>query len=178
MRITPIEEYGLRCLLVVAGTGPDGQLSISEIAEMEGLSVPYASKLLSILRKADLVKAVRGRSGGFRIARSPEKINLLEVITGLGGPLIDERHCDRYSGQQETCVRHGHCVVRHVLGGLACHMADYLESTTVADILNGNILREVRTAQTDIQVGSKPARRAQTATPTGPDNEQSRIAKG
>ena len=97
MRITAVEEYGLRCLLALAKEGTAGQLSISEIAEKEGLSVPYASKLLGILRKSGLVVAARGRSGGFSIAREPEKITMYEVLTALGGPLIDTNHCQKYS---------------------------------------------------------------------------------
>lgn len=178
MRITALEEYGLRCLLVLAGKGTNGQLSISEIAEMEGLSVPYASKLLSIMRKADLVKALRGRGGGFRIARPPEQVSLLEVITCLGGPLIDDDHCDRYSGQKDTCVRDGHCAVRHVLGGLACYISDYLESTSLADILNVKVLHEIETVQTDEPLGHSPAGKADTATFPAEDGNQSRIMKG
>ena len=177
MRITALEEYGLRCLLVLAGKGTNGQLSISEIADKEGLSVPYASKLLSVLRRTDLVTAVRGRGGGFRIARPPEEITLLEVIVGLGGPLIDRNHCDRYSGQRETCVRHGHCTVRYVLGGLACYIANYLESTSLADLLNGDILRVLKTTPTQIQAGT-PAGNSDTATLPGEDGNRSRIMKG
>jgi len=59
MRITAVEEYGLRCLLALARQGQGKQLSIPEIAEMEGLSVPYVSKLLAILRRAGLVTAER-----------------------------------------------------------------------------------------------------------------------
>ncbi len=178
MRITALEEYGLRCLLVLAGKGINGQLSIPEIADKEGLSVPYASKLLSILRKADLVTAVRGRGGGFRIARPPEQITLLEVIVGLGGPLIDHDHCDRYSGQKETCVRHGHCAVRHVLGSLACYIADYLESASLADILNADVLGVIKSARTQIQVEGSPAGKSDTATFPDKDGNQSRIMKG
>jgi len=178
MRITALEEYGLRCLLVLAGKGTSGQLSISEIAEMEGISVPYASKLLSIMRKADLVKALRGRGGGFRITRPPEQVSLLEVIMCLGGPLIDEDHCKRYSGQRDTCVRHGHCAVRHVLGGLACHISDYLESTSLADILNVDVLSEIKTVQKDVPLGHSPAGKSDTATFPAEDGNQSRIMKG
>src|SRR5512141_1068447 len=104
MRISAVEEYGLRCLLALARKGPKDQLSISEIAEQEGLSVPYASKLLAILRRAGLVTAERGRGGGFSIAREPKEINLYEVMTSLGGPLIDPNHCQKYSGQLNQCV--------------------------------------------------------------------------
>ena len=137
MRISALEEYGLRCLLALAKEGSDGQLSINDIAEREALSVPYASKLLSILRKAKLVSSVRGRKGGFCIARPADQITLYEVITALGGPLIDPDHCTRFSGQLDTCVHSGGCTVHHVLGSLAGYIGDYLRNTSLKDVLEG-----------------------------------------
>jgi Rrf2 family transcriptional regulator, iron-sulfur cluster assembly transcription factor len=136
MRISALEEYGLRCLLALARRGPEGQMSISEVAEREGLSVPYASKLLSILRREGLVTAERGRTGGFTIARSPREINLLEVITALGGPLIDPHHCEKFTGQLDRCVHEDQCSVHNVLDGLAGFISEQLRARTVQDVLN------------------------------------------
>jgi Rrf2 family protein len=136
MRISAVEEYGLRCLLALAKVGPEGQMSISEIAAAEGLSIPYASKLLGILRKAGLVVAARGRSGGFSIARSPKEIHLYEVLTSLGGPLIDPNHCQKYSGQHHECVHVNNCSMHDVLGGLAGMVQDFLSRKTLADVID------------------------------------------
>jgi len=125
----------LRCLISLARVGPGGQLSISEIAEIEGLSVPYASKLLSILRKAGLVVAERGRGGGFSIARRPEEITLYEALTALGGPLIDPNHCGKYTGQLETCVHGDRCSVHGVLDGLAGYVQAFLSNASLRDVL-------------------------------------------
>lgn len=137
MRISALEEYGLRCLLALAREGEDGQLSINDIAEREALSVPYASKLLSLLRKANLVSSVRGRKGGFGIARPADEITLYEVITALGGPLIDPDHCTRFSGQLDVCVHSDSCTVHHVLGSLAGYIGTYLRNTTLRDVIEG-----------------------------------------
>jgi Rrf2 family iron-sulfur cluster assembly transcriptional regulator len=83
---------------------------------------------------------VRGRGGGFCIARPAEQINLLEVLTALGGPLIDPDHCQRFSGQLDTCVHVEKCSVHYVLGGLAGYIAEYLSKTTLQDILDNKIL--------------------------------------
>lgn len=136
MKISALEKYGLRCLVTLARSGPNRQLSIAEIAEMEGLSVAYASKLLSILRKAGLVAAVRGRGGGFCIMRPPREINLLEVITALGGPLIDTDHCSRFTGQLDRCVHMDNCSVLDVLDGLAGHLGKLLSGTTLQDLID------------------------------------------
>jgi Rrf2 family protein len=136
MRISAIEEYGLRCLISLAREGKGGQLSISDMAEREGISVPYASKLLSILRKAGLVTAERGRGGGFSIARDPAEIDLYEIITSLGGPIIDPDHCAKFSGQEDECVHIDDCSVHHVLGGLAGYIQSFLSRTTLADLVD------------------------------------------
>ncbi len=136
MRISALEEYGLRCLLALARAGSDGQLSIADIAEKEAISVPYASKLLSILRKAGLVNAVRGRGGGFCIARPASEINMLEVITGLGGPLIDPNHCRRYSGNLDECIHTDNCSVHYTLVGLSRLVGEFLSKTTLQNILD------------------------------------------
>lgn len=137
MRITAIEEYGLRCLLALARRGEGEQLSINDIAELEGLSVPYTSKLLSIMRKAGLVKAERGRSGGFSLARPLDQISLYEVMVVLGGPLIDPSHCQKHAGQREQCIHINSCSVHDVLGGLAGYVQEFLSDTTLQDLAFG-----------------------------------------
>jgi len=136
MRISSVEEYGLRCLVALARIGTKKQMSISEIADTEGLSIPYAAKLLSILRRAGLVTAVRGRGGGFCITRHPHKVTLFEVITALGGPLIAPDHCTRFTGQLERCVHTGNCSVQEVLDGLAGYLGELLSGTTLQDLID------------------------------------------
>lgn len=137
----------MRCLLSLAQAGPGGQMSIADIAEKEAISVPYASKLLSILRQTGLVKAVRGRGGGFGIARPAEEISLLDVITALGGPLIDPNHCHKYSGQLERCIHTENCSVHYTLVGLSRMVGEFLSSVSLEDIMKGpglNGLAEIR----------------------------------
>jgi Rrf2 family protein len=154
MRITAVEEYGLRCLLNLARKGPGAQMSISEIAGTEGLSTPYASKLLSILRKAGLVQAERGRTGGFSIARKPEQINLYEVLSALGGPLIDPNHCTKFSGQLEQCVHLDFCEVHEVLGGLAGYIQAFLVETNLKEIIDGGPLNFNRQSEDSVVISN------------------------
>ncbi len=150
MRISALEEYGLRCLVSLAKAGKDRQLSISEISEKEGLSIPYASKLLSILRKSGLVTAVRGRGGGFCIAREPKEINLLEVITALGGPLIDPNHCAKFSGQLDKCIHTDNCSVQYTLAGLSKIVGEFLSSSTLEDIIKGSNINDITLIKSNV----------------------------
>lgn len=137
MRITAIEEYGLRCLLTLAREGKGKLLSINDIAEREGLSVPYTSKILSILRKAGLIQAARGRGGGFAVMRNLESISLYEVLTALGGPLIDPRHCEKHTGVLDECIHLDNCSVQNVLGGLAGYIQEFLKESSLAELAAG-----------------------------------------
>src|SRR5438876_5529899 len=111
MKITSQEEYGLRCLLCLAAA--DGQsLTIPEIAAAEGLSTPYVAKLLAVLRQAGLIDSVRGRAGGYRLARRPLDITLGEVLAVLGEPIFDDPgYCLRHAGTETdgNCVHSGRC---------------------------------------------------------------------
>jgi Rrf2 family iron-sulfur cluster assembly transcriptional regulator len=144
MRITALESYGLRCLLALARKGPEGQLTIPDIARAEGLSIPYTSKLLSILRKSGLITSVRGRGGGFCIARPPDQITLNDVLTALGGPLIEPDHCSRHSGQLEECVRAERCSIHDLLGDLASYVSSFLTQTTLQSILDNEHSLELK----------------------------------
>ena len=152
MRISALEEYGLRCLVSLAKAGRDGQLSIADISEKEGLSVPYTSKLLSILRKSGLVTAMRGRGGGFCIARDPKEINLLEAITALGGPLIDPNHCAKFSGQLEKCIHTDNCSVQYTLAGLSKIVGKFLSSSTLDDIINGSNIDDITLIKSNVSL--------------------------
>lgn len=122
--------------MTLAQKGPDGHMSIPEIAEKEGLSVPYASKLLWMLRKAGLVTAERGRSGGFSIARPADDMTLHDVIAALGGPLVDPAHCKKFGGNMDECIHSGNCSLHDMLGGLSGMIREFLTGTTVEDLLS------------------------------------------
>jgi Rrf2 family protein len=149
MKITAQEEYGLRCLLRVAGAARGQSLTLPEVAAAEGLSVPYAAKLLSVLRQAGLIESVRGRSGGYRLARPPEQIGLGSLLLGLGEPLFDEPgYCERHAGSTgaSNCVHHDGCSLRPLWQTLEQWIRGTLDQITVADLLQseGNIAELVR----------------------------------
>lgn len=137
MKITAQEEYGLRCLLRLAQA--EGQsATLPEIAAAEGLSVPYVAKLLGVLRHAGLIDSVRGRSGGYRLARSPQEIGLGSLLLTLGEPLFDEPgYCQRHAGPSTTgeCVHQGDCSLRALWQTLEQWVRGSLDQITLADLL-------------------------------------------
>jgi len=139
MKITAQEEYGLRCLLKVARTTDGNSLTLHEIAAAEGLSVPYAAKLLSVLRQRGFIDSVRGRSGGYMLALPPEKIGLGSLLLTLGEPLFDEPgYCEKHAGTAEgvnSCVHHSACSLRALWQTLEQWMRHSLDQITLADLM-------------------------------------------
>jgi len=137
MKITAPEEYGLRCMLLFARNKPGQSLTLPEISEKEGLSLPYTGKLIMILKKAGLLKAVRGRNGGYILAQAPDKIKLDEIFAALGDKLYGPHHCNRYG--KDNCVHSGRCRVASIWSFFDHYIQTVLSQLTLADVAAGKV---------------------------------------
>ncbi|UCD16842.1 MAG: Rrf2 family transcriptional regulator [Candidatus Zixiibacteriota bacterium] len=138
MKVTALEEYGVRCMLLFAKNGSNMPLTLAEISTREGLSVPYAGKLLMILKQAGLVKAVRGRRGGYTLARAPQEIRLSAIFNALGEPFFSPHHCARYSGLNEVCIHGESCNVRRMWNTFDSFIGSVFNIVTLDDLANGD----------------------------------------
>lgn len=134
MKITALEEYGLRCLMQLAFVYDKG-FSISEISRKEGLSMQYVSKITSILRKAGLVESTRGLKGGYRLVRDPGEIKISQVSEALGGMIFDKAFCPGHSGKEVVCVHNQNCSIRSVWSMVHEYIHAILEDVTLKDLL-------------------------------------------
>ena len=142
MRLTAQEEYGLRCLLRVA-RGQDAAVTTPEIAEREGLSEAHVHKLMRLLRRAGLVKSVRGRKGGYQLARPAGQINVGEALGCLGESFYSTEFCGQHTGNERTCVRNDDCSIRSLWMAVDRAMQRALQSTTLSDLLRSEPEMEV-----------------------------------
>jgi Rrf2 family transcriptional regulator, iron-sulfur cluster assembly transcription factor len=141
MKLTSQEEYGLRCILSLAraqlpgaGDAP-APLTVQDIARREGLSAPYAGKLIRLLGRANLVESVRGCKGGYRLARSPEAISVAEALAALGGKIYEAGTCERYTGDRRFCVHTNDCSIRSLWSGIQILIDGVLSRTTLRDLV-------------------------------------------
>jgi Rrf2 family iron-sulfur cluster assembly transcriptional regulator len=138
MKITALEEYGLRCMLFLAKRGNSEAVTLPEIGAQEGLSIPYAGKLLMILKHAGLVKAVRGRNGGYVLSRPPEQIFLKEIFACLGEPVFAKGYCSRHTGDFDSCVHKSNCDVKKIWVGLDIFINNIFNKVSLAELAYGN----------------------------------------
>ena len=136
MKITSQEEYGLRCLLQVAQlTIKDDLASLEDIAKNEHITTDYAAKLLTTLRQANLIESVRGKSGGYKLTRPPEKIYLNEAIHALSGELFETESCQQFPGNDSKCVHISCCSIRSVWFSISHILFNLLKQITLKDLL-------------------------------------------
>lgn len=135
MQLLSSEEYGLRCLVRVAAATDHRPVSISQIAEAEGLSPEYTAKLMRELRLGSLVESVRGAEGGYRLSRPADAINVWSALQVLGGEFFPESFCECHPGQRKQCVRASDCSIRALWRKLKAALQEALEGITLADLL-------------------------------------------
>ncbi len=134
MHISAVEEYGLRCALQLASLPQGAVLAASQIAEREGISVQYASKIMHLFRKSGVVQAERGKQGGFRLAQPAEQMPLRLVIAALKEEEEKAEFCGQFKGQHSECVHLKQCSVRPVWDVLSSFFDTVLEQVTLADL--------------------------------------------
>jgi Rrf2 family protein len=137
MKLSSQEEYGLRCLLQVARHDPEGSVTIPEISRIEGLSIPHVAKLMRSLRRGGFVKSVRGQAGGYKLARTPEHINIGEVLAWLGGRLFESSFCSMHSGMVDLCTHSVECSIRSLWQSVQQVVDQMLGKVTLSDLLSG-----------------------------------------
>ncbi len=84
MKLTTRGHYSVKAMLDLSLQAADRPSSVNEIAKRQGLPAPYLEKLLIELRRAGLVKSVRGAQGGYQLACPPAQISLGQILEAVG----------------------------------------------------------------------------------------------
>ena len=126
MKLTRYTDYALRVLMHLAAR-PDRLASIGEMARTYRISQNHLMKVVHDLRKAGFLDAVRGRSGGVRLARRPEEIRVGDVVrhTEGGFELVD---C-------ESCVIARACSLTGALRQALAAFMEVLDNYSLADLV-------------------------------------------
>lgn len=90
MRLTSKTDYGLRALIDLALHESGLPVQSHDIAMRQGIPESYLNQLLILLRRAGLIRSVRGPQGGHHLARPARAISVGDIITALDGPTASE----------------------------------------------------------------------------------------
>ncbi|PKN46422.1 MAG: Rrf2 family transcriptional regulator [Deltaproteobacteria bacterium HGW-Deltaproteobacteria-17] len=130
MRVSTKGRYGLRIMLELALRHGQGPVLVDLIERSQGISGKYIHQLMPGLRHAGLVRTVRGPHGGYELARSPDEITVLEIITLLEGPPVPVDCVTR----PDVCGRTGDCVTHELWSEVAAAIEGVLSRTTLGTL--------------------------------------------
>lgn len=139
MLVSQTVEYALRAVLHIA-RDPDGvSVRVGDIADALDVPRNYLSKTLHRLARARILTSSRGPTGGFQLARSPEKITLAEVAAPFSP--MGERACllgQPACGDDRPCAAHSRWKL------VAEQAEEFFNHTTIADLLAHGSSKEAK----------------------------------
>ncbi len=130
MRMTDFSDYALRVLMYAAAHG-DRLITIEETARRYGISRAHLMKVVNQLTRAGYLKAVRGRSGGLTLAKTPDRIRLGDVVRATEP---DFALVECYT-PENRCLITPHCRLRVALREALAAFNATLNRYTLADLM-------------------------------------------
>ena len=138
MKLSTKGRYGMRAMLDLAQHYDDGLVLVKDVARRQEISERYLEHLFLSLKTAGLVKSVRGAHGGFTLARAPDKIKLMDIISVSEGPLaLVDCVVDA-----SVCPRSSKCATRDLWRELQSAMGAVLSSQTLQDLIERQQIKE------------------------------------
>lgn len=133
MKISTKGRYALRMLIDLAQHQNEGFIALKDIAARQNISKKYLEQIVPILNKSDILNTNRGYQGGYRLAKTPDKYtvgNILRLTEGSLAPVA----CLDYN--PAGCERSVECPTLPIWEGLNKVICDYLDGITLQDIID------------------------------------------
>ena len=131
MKISTKTQYGLRALIRIANSDKN-VVSLKEISEKENIPFDYLEKIISKLQKEGIVKAKRGKNGGYFLPHPPKKIKIKKIIETLEGEWITVK-C--LSKENFNCPQEKKCLAKNFWQTLKKSIDKILNKITLDDLI-------------------------------------------
>jgi Rrf2 family transcriptional regulator, cysteine metabolism repressor len=137
VNFTQKEDYGLRAVLDIAAQTSGNPVQAREIASRQKLPEQFLEQVLSALRRAEVVRSVRGVGGGYTLAMPADRLTVGMILRALSGPLVPTElvEGDTSSGRAEVVEIPEVSVVRGVWGEVRAAIRGVADSLTIAQLL-------------------------------------------
>ena len=148
MKLSKKGEYALRSLInlgIAAEVGRD-LVQVSELADYEQLPIKFLEQIMSALKEEKLVESVRGKFGGYRLAKPAKQISIGQVVRLIDGPLAPIGCVSQTAYAPCTCPDETHCGLRMLMLDVRNAIANILDRYSLADVVEVT-LRKLRRDQ-------------------------------
>src|SRR5512140_1085590 len=133
LRLSTKSQYGVRAMFEIANSYHSGPVTIKEIAEKQSVSIPFLEQILNTLRKAGIIKSVKGPGGGYVLSKEPVHISIGVILRELDGPVAITSCLD----PKEGCMRIDGCVTHLLWKSLGEKIEAFLDNMTLQDLIEG-----------------------------------------
>jgi len=142
VRLTTKGRYAVTAMLDLAFHSQKKPVTLTDIATRQTISLSYLEQLFARLRRAGLVKGVRGPGGGYKLSRKAGDINVADIIAAVDEQ-IDSTRC----GGEANCQKDQACLTHELWMGLSDQIRSYLKNITLAELLEKHHVQEVARRQ-------------------------------
>ncbi len=136
MMISTKGRYALRVMIDLAQNGDENFVSLKDVAERQNISMKYLEMIVSMLNKGNMVRSQRGKTGGYKLAKTPSEYTVGEILKLTEGTLAPVMCLEEGA---EACERAKDCVTLPLWKELNHIIDKYLDSVTLDDVINKKI---------------------------------------
>ena len=166
MKISKRGEYGLRAMIDLALARELGRdlVQLSELAESEKIPLKFLEQILLALKEGGFLESIRGKYGGYRLARPAKEIYMGQLVRYLDGPLAPISCVSQTAYQRCSCPDETHCGLRMLMLDVRNAITGVLDRYTLANVAEV-ALRKMRSNNVVVPFSQKPIGRGRKAQP-------------
>lgn len=131
MRLTTKGRYAVTAMLDLAANNTDKPINLDIISQRQNISLSYLEQLFTKLRKAELVKSIRGPGGGYLLNATPKNISLTQIIEAVDEN-IDLRRCKGLN----NCHNGKQCISHQLWCEVSEQIRAFLNSKNLQQVIN------------------------------------------
>lgn len=132
MKLSTKGRYGLRAMVDLAVFSSGEHVALNSIAERQGISTNYLEQVFATLRKAGLVKSVKGAQGGYVLSQKPDDLKVGTILRTLEGKLSIIDESAENSGTDISSIQK--CIKANVWDKIDSCLNELVDSITLEDL--------------------------------------------
>ena len=133
MKVSTKGRYALRMLIDLAEHQNEGFIALKDIAKRQDISKKYLEQIVPLLNKSGFLQANRGFQGGYRLAKTPDKYTVGDILRVTEGSLAPVACMEQGA---DPCMRAADCPTLPIWKGLSKVINEYLDSITLENLLD------------------------------------------
>ena len=137
MKLTTKGRYAVMALADLANFSDQNPVSLRDISLRQGISLNYLEQIFSKLKKEDIVKSIRGKNGGYILAKEPARIKLSNIFSAVDEKvktLLCKRESKKGCNNKST-----KCITHYLWDDLEMHINDFFDKKNLGDLLKNNL---------------------------------------